>query len=98
MTAPPDAVKSAILAAGMQPIMTVAEPLTMASAPHESPRRAAGNPPIITVGAPGGMIGVGTPSVAGLTIMSVTRAAGCIFRNSPISEYIKKWNSEFGSQ
>lgn len=50
----------------------------MASTPHVSPRRAAGNPPINTVGAPGGMMGVGTPEVAVLTIGSVTRAAGNI--------------------
>jgi hypothetical protein len=48
----------------------------MASTPHVSLTRAAGRPLINTVGAPGGMIGVGTPEVAGLTIVSVTRAAG----------------------
>jgi hypothetical protein len=77
--APPAAVKSAILAAGIPPIITVADPFTMASAPQVSPNRAAGSPPINTVGAPGGMIGVGMPNVAVLTIISVTRAAGNIF-------------------
>ncbi len=42
--APPEAVRSAILAAGKPPIMTVAEPLTMASTPQVSPKRAAGSP------------------------------------------------------
>jgi hypothetical protein len=63
-------------AAGIPPIITVAEPTTMASAPQLSPMRAAGIPPMSTVGAPGGIMGVGTPKVAVLTIMSVTRAAG----------------------
>src|SRR5262245_21120189 len=76
MTAPPEAVRSATLAAGNPPIMTVVEPLTMASGPQVSLKRAAGKPPINTVGAPGGRMGVGAPSVAGLTIISVTRAAG----------------------
>jgi hypothetical protein len=62
-------------AAGNPPIMTVVDPMMIASTPQVSPRRAAGNPPIKTVGAPGGMIGVGAPIVAELTIMSVTRAA-----------------------
>ena len=77
--APPDAVRSAILAAGSPPIKTVADPLMMTSAPHESLIRAAGSPAINTVGAPGGMIGVGIPDVAGLLIISVTLAAGNIF-------------------
>ena len=77
--APPDAVKSPILAAGMPPIITVADPITIASTPHESVILAAGSPPINTVGAPGGKMGVGIPIVAVLTIMSVTRAAGIIF-------------------
>jgi hypothetical protein len=76
--APPEAVGSAILAAGSPPINTVADPLMMTSAPHESLNRAAGSPAISTVGAPGGMIGVGTPEVAGLLIISVTLAAGSI--------------------
>ena len=75
---PPDAVRSAIRAAGMPPIMTVAEPFTTASVPHVSPIRAAGSLAMRTVGAPGGMIGVGIPLVAVLTIISVTRAAGGI--------------------
>lgn len=61
---PPEAVKSAIRAAGNPPIITVAEPLMMASAPQVSLMRAAGNPPISTVGAPGGIIGTGDPDVA----------------------------------
>jgi hypothetical protein len=78
--APPDAVISATLAAGIPPMRTVAEPFTITSAPHVSPTRAAGSPPIKTVGAPGGRMGVGTPTVAVLTILSVTRAAGSMFR------------------
>ncbi len=38
-----------------------------------------GQPPISTVAAPGGRIGVGAPLVAGLVIKSETRAAGSIF-------------------
>lgn len=76
--APPPAVKSPTLAAGIPPISTVADPFTMASNPHESPILAAGNPTIKTVGHPGGIIGVGTPIVAVLTIISETRAAGTI--------------------
>jgi hypothetical protein len=83
ITTPPDAVGSAILAAGIPPIRTVADPMMMASTPHVSPSRAAGKPIISTVGAPGGMIGVGTPSVAVLTIKSVTLAAGSIFSSTP---------------
>jgi hypothetical protein len=79
MTAPPAAVMSPILAAGIPPIITVADPFTIASTPHESPIRAAGSPPIKTVGQPGGRIGVGVPIVAVLTIISETRAAGNIF-------------------
>ena len=56
----------------------LADPIAMTSTPHESPSLAAGIPPIKTVGAPGGMIGVGIPIVAVLTIISVTRAAGNI--------------------
>src|SRR5437879_806569 len=76
ITTPPPAVGSPIRAAGIPPIITVADPMTMASAPQLSPRRAAGIPPMSTVGAPGGIIGTGAPMVAVLTIMSVTRAAG----------------------
>ena len=47
---------------------------------HMSPTRAAGMPPIRTVGAPGGMIGPPTcgfgPSDSGQVVMSPTRAAG----------------------
>lgn len=75
---PPEAVRSVIRAAGMPPINTVAEPFMIASTPQESPIFAAGNPPINTVGGPEGMIGTGAPTVAGLTIISVTRAAGSI--------------------
>jgi hypothetical protein len=78
MMVPPEAVKSKILAAGIPPISTVADPFTIASNPHESPNLAAGSPAIKTVGAPGGIIGVGMPIVAVLTIISVTRAAGNI--------------------
>jgi hypothetical protein len=73
---PPAAVKSRILAAGIPPINTVADPLIITSTPHESPILAAGSPAIKTVGAPGGIIGVGIPLVAMLTIISVIRAAG----------------------
>jgi hypothetical protein len=59
----------------MPPIKTVVDPMMIASTPQPSPRRAAGMPAIKTVGAPGGMMGVGTPIVAVLTIISVTRAA-----------------------
>jgi hypothetical protein len=76
---PPEAVWSAILAAGRPPIITVAEPFMITSAPQESLIRAAGRPPINTVGVPGGIIGVGIPEVAGLTIISVIRAAGNIW-------------------
>jgi len=69
-------VESVTRAAGLPPIITVAEPLTMVSAPQLSPSVAAGMPPISTVGVPGGMIGTGEPWVATLTRLSVTRAAG----------------------
>jgi hypothetical protein len=78
ITVPPEAVISRILAAGNPPISTVSEPFIITSAPQESPCLAAGNPPIKTDIAPGGIIGVGMPEVAGLTIISVTRAAGNI--------------------
>jgi hypothetical protein len=78
ITTPPPAVESVILAAGNPPIITVAEPLIMASAPQLSLKRAAANPAINTVGAPGGIIGTGEPLVALLTIISVMRAAGGI--------------------
>jgi hypothetical protein len=78
-TIPPEAVKSSILAAGIPPIITVADPFTITSTPHESPILAAGRPAINTVGAPGGIIGVGIPIVAVLTIISVILAAGSMF-------------------
>jgi hypothetical protein len=78
MTVPPPAVGSPMRAAGIPPIITLVDPITMESAPHVSPSRAAGIPPISTVGAPGGMMGAGAPCVAVLTIMSPTRAANAI--------------------
>jgi hypothetical protein len=73
------------------PIITVGEPMAMVSGGptqvHISVDRAAGNPPIKTVGQPGGKIGPptcgtgGTPGVTiGQTCMSVMRAAGGIER------------------
>ena len=59
ITMPPPAVESVTRAAGLPPISTVAEPLTIVSAPQLSPSVAAGMPPISTVGVPGGMIGTG---------------------------------------
>jgi len=76
ITSPPPAVGSVILAAGAPSMSTVVDPITMASAPQESPIRAAGSPPMSTVGTPGGTMGNGAPCVAVLTIISVTRAAG----------------------
>ena len=76
---PPDALRSPILAAGIPPIITVEEAKIIASIAQESPIRAAGRPPINTVEAQGGIMGVGAPCVAGLTIISVTRAAGGMF-------------------
>jgi hypothetical protein len=67
-------------AAGIPPMSTVVEPMMIASAPQLSPTRAAGSPAIRTFGALGAMMGVGTPCVAVLTIMSDTRAAnGMVF-------------------
>lgn len=74
-------------AAGMPPIITVADPLTIESGgPTQvaiSPTRAAGISPIITVGHPGPEIGPptcgigGTPGVhIGQRCMSVSLAAG----------------------
>lgn len=56
--------------------------MSTASAPQLLPTQAAGSPPMSTVGAPGVAMGTGTPKVALLTIMSVTRAANDIFRSS----------------
>jgi hypothetical protein len=81
---PPWAVLSPILAAGMPPIMTVAEPIMIVSGgpvhTAMSPTRAAGKPPIMTIGQPGGNIGPPTcgtvPVTMGHTCMSLILAAG----------------------
>src|SRR3954453_2889599 len=61
---PPCAVWSPMRAAGMPPIITFVEPITIESGGpthvHMSPTRAAGMPAIRTVGAPGGGIGPAT--------------------------------------
>jgi len=83
-TVPPWAVLSPIRAAGMLPIKTVPDPLTMTSGgpthTHMLPSVAAGMFPIITVTAPGEQIGPPTcgttPVTIGQTCMSVSRAAG----------------------
>ncbi len=87
---PPCAVVSPIRAAGFPPIITVAEPFTIASGgPTQtqlSPTTAAGNPPISTVGAPGPTTGPPTCGIgdgnAGVCIgqvcISVILAAGGI--------------------
>jgi hypothetical protein len=70
-------------AAGLPPIMTVADPATMLSGgPAQvtlSPTTAAGRPAIRTVGVPGPMIGPPTWGICPVTIgqawKSVTRAA-----------------------
>src|SRR5690606_14421156 len=67
------------------PINTVGAPITIESGGPAhwaaSPTRAAGSPPIKTVGEPGPVIGPPTcglgPSNIGQACMSVTRAAGC---------------------
>lgn len=82
---PPCAVGSPILAAGIPPIRTVADPDNMfAGGPLQlamSPTLAAGMPPIRTVGSPGGNTGPptwGTVAVTiGHTCMSLILAAGC---------------------
>jgi hypothetical protein len=85
---PPCAVWSPCLAAGLLPIITVAEPLMIESGGpvqvHISPIVAAGIPPINTVGVPGGSIGPPTCGGAGgttngHTCMSPTLAANGIF-------------------
>jgi len=85
---PPCAVTSFIRAAGLPPIITVAEPITMLSGGpaqvHILPTVAAGCPPIKTVGTPGGKIGPPTCGLpfgftSGHTWLSVIRAAGGIF-------------------
>src|SRR6185295_18634051 len=81
---PPCAVWSPMRAAGMPPIITFVEPMTIASGgPAQvamSPTRAAGMPAISTVGQPGGRIGPPTcgdgPLNIGQVCMSPTRAAG----------------------
>jgi hypothetical protein len=84
---PPCAVEEPICAAGIEPISTVVDPLTIESGGpthmHISPISAAGILPIITVGQPGPEIilptcGIGgTPGVCmGQTCASVNLAAG----------------------
>src|SRR3954451_901826 len=81
---PPCAVWSPMRAAGMPPIITFVEPITIESGGathvHMSPTRAAGIPAIRTVGHPGGRIGPPTWGTTPVTIaqvcMSPTRAAG----------------------
>ena len=86
---PPWAVVSPIRAAGLPPIMTVAEPITMLSGGptqvHISPITAAGMLLIITVGTPGPTMGPptcgmgGVPGVCmGQVCISVSLAAGGI--------------------
>lgn len=86
---PPCAVVSPMRAAGLPPIITVADPLMMLSGGpvhmHISPMTAAGSLPINTVGAPGPMTGPpawgmgGKPGVCiGQVCMSVILAAGGI--------------------
>lgn len=75
-------------AAGLPPINTVDEPITMLSGGpahvHISPMQAAGSPPISTVGAPGGNTGPPTcgdgPLNIGQTCISDTRAANDIVK------------------
>lgn len=87
---PPWAQVSAILAAGLPPINTVADPFTILSGGptqvHISPITAAGIFPISTVGTPGPMMAPptcgmgGSPGVTiGHTCMSLILAAGGIF-------------------
>jgi hypothetical protein len=77
-------------------IRTVGEPKMMASSPvgfaqvHRSDMRAAGSPPISTVGAPGGMIGIGAPMQMAHVCMSVTRAAGSPGMTIPFSNQSQK--------
>src|SRR5580692_8814950 len=84
MMAPPWAVKSPMRACGMLMVSTVNDPSTITSGgPTQtaiSVTRAAGRPPISTVGAPGATMGpptCGTKTVTmGQTCMSVNLAAG----------------------
>jgi hypothetical protein len=74
-------------AAGLPPISTVDDPMAITSGGpaqvHISPTQAAGNPPIKTVGLPGGKIGPPTcgtgPVNIGQTCISVIRAAAGMF-------------------
>ena len=70
MILPPCAVESPILAAGLPPIRTEAEPFTMLSGGptqvHISPTTAAGLPPIRTVAAPGPVTGPPTCGIGGV--------------------------------
>jgi hypothetical protein len=83
---PPCAVESPMRAAGIPSIMTVPDPATMLSGgpthTHRSPSFAAGNPPISTVGGPGGNMGPPTcgtePVDIGQTCISVILAANGI--------------------
>ena len=92
-TLPPWLVVSPIRAAGLPPIITVAEPFTMVEGGpthvHVSPTTAAGILPINTVGTPGPITGPptwgtgGKPGVAiGQTCISVILAAGGMFSSS----------------
>lgn len=81
---PPCAVGSPILAAGMPPISTDADPdMIVAGGPVQlaiSPILEAGIPPISTVGSPGGIKGPpawAVPVTIGHTCMSLILAAGC---------------------
>jgi hypothetical protein len=86
MMLPPCDVLSPMRAAGIPPIVTVAEPAAIESGGpvhvHISPTRAAGIPPIITVGHPGGMTGPPTcgtvPVTIGHTCISPALAANGI--------------------
>jgi hypothetical protein len=85
---PPCAVVSPILAAGLPPISTVADPFTIESGgpvqTSMSPTVAAGKPPMSTVTVPGGKTGPPTcgttPVTMGHTCMSVILAAKGIGR------------------
>jgi hypothetical protein len=81
---------SPIRAAGLPPILTVADPLVIVSIGptqvHMSPTLAAGMPEMITVGQQAGIIGPPTcgttPVTIGQVCMSVIRAEGGIGRSS----------------
>jgi hypothetical protein len=95
---PPCAVESPILAAGMPPISTVADPLIILSGgpTHTaiSPTMAAGMPPIKTVEQPGPVIGPPTCGIGGVpgvcigqVCISVSLAAAGISLNLLIYHY-----------